>query len=54
MTRSLSVVDDDHAGYDTTLAETHVGRRRVEAGRRGHDDGVSGVRREGQNTTILL
>ena len=30
MTRSLSVVDGDHAGYDTTLAATQVGRRRVD------------------------
>ena len=33
MTRSLSVVRGDHAGYDTTPPATQVGRRRVDAGR---------------------
>ena len=31
--RSLSVVDGDYAGYDTTLPETQVGLMRVDAGR---------------------
>ena len=30
MTRSLSVVSGDHAGYDTTLLATQVSRRRVD------------------------
>ena len=33
-------VDGDHAGYDGIRPATQVGRRGVEAGLRGHDDGV--------------
>ena len=39
----LRGVDGGHAGYDVTWPATQVGRRGVEAGLGGHDDGVSRV-----------
>ena len=39
-TRSLTDVDGERAGNDTTWLATQVGPRTVEAGLGGHDDGV--------------
>ena len=41
MTRSLSVVSGEHAGYDTTLTATQVGPRSDKACLGGRDDGAS-------------
>ena len=40
---SLTGVDGDRNGNDTTWPATQVGPRAVEAGLGGHDDGASGV-----------
>ena len=42
MTRSLSGVEGERAGNDTTRLATQVCRRRVEAGLGGHEAGVMG------------
>ena len=54
MTRFPRGVDGDQAGYDGIPSAKHVGQRCAEVCLRGRDDGVSGVRREGRNASILL
>ena len=53
-TRRMRDVDGDQAGYDTTWSATQVGRRTVESGLGGHDDGVSRVDDGAENASILF
>ena len=51
-TRSLSGVEGERAGNDTTRLATQVCRRRVESGLGGHEEGVGGVDDRIENASL--